>query len=221
MTNCVWLCQAGDNIENMFGFDWPEDQLTLDERIARDNKIILADRRGTSLSADDLPTRLETKADMDLQEGSGHGPMLPERLPHVICWTCPIVSADAAAILRQHDLGHSNLYPVELFRQDKEKIYQQSFFILNIGDAKKTIIPDQSAGLRRALSKNVAYTIDYGVEDDALVVESGCLGHPDIWVDPSIQSVAFFVTDSLHTALVDTGLADFFAFRRCKPLKTL
>ncbi|KJZ19610.1 hypothetical protein [Loktanella sp. S4079] len=219
MTDCVWLCQASDNIENMFGFDWPEDHLTLDEQVARDNKIILADRRGTPLSADDLPTRLETKADMDLQEGTGHGPMLPERLPHVISWTCPIVSADVAAVLREHDIGRSNLYPVELFRQDKGVSYPQSFFVLNIGEAKTAVLPDQSVGLRRALSKNVAYTINYGVIDDALVVEKDCLGNPDIWVDPLIQSHAFFVSDRLHDGFVNAGLVDAFAFSRCKSLK--
>ena len=222
MTDCVWVSQAADSQLNMFGFGWPVDTLTSDERVERNNKIILADELGTPLSADDLPTRLETKADMDLQEGTGHGPMLPERLPHVISWTCPIVSADVAAVLREHDMGRSNLYPVELFRQDKGVSYPQSFFVLNIGEAKASIIVDQSSGLRKVPSKvGAAFRLNFVTVDDSLAVERSSLHGSDIWVDPSIRGKAFFVSDRLHDAFVDAGLVDSFAFSRCKPLNTL
>jgi hypothetical protein len=127
-----------------------------------------------------------------------------------------IVSEAVAAVMRQFDLGNTNLYPVSVFRKDRQTPIGDTWFCLNFGNAKRAFLGEQSTGAQKFGSGTTdrwnAPTI---LKDGQLAMTADALAGPDIWVDPRIFDL-FFVSDRLAKALKHAGLASAFGFKKCK-----
>jgi hypothetical protein len=130
------------------------------------------------------------------------------------------VSAECAAVLRDHDLGRGALYPVRLFRQDRRTALGGVYFCLNFGNVKEAFLPEQSPNARpagAAAAGKMWWLLPPVPQDGDMAVSRTALGGPDVWIDPLLKQ-AFFVSDRLRTALEAAGFADLFSLLRCRVL---
>lgn len=213
MSEPVWVSTPQSLFETHFGFGWPETQFSLQERADAYNALILDSEKGIPLPQSRFPQTLETQ--FTPTRGDPHKSKLPAKLPHFVNWTCPVISKDIADILRQFDIGATNLYPVAMRRADKGTTYDQEFFILNVGVAKDTLVPDQSQGLDEYKMARTFYRYD-SPREDGLAVKKSVQDGADIWLEPALKAGMVFVSNRLHNALSDAGLAGPLAFKRCR-----
>ncbi len=213
MSEHVWVSTPQSLFETHFGFGWPETQLSLQERADAYNALILDSEKGMPLPQNRFPQTLETQ--FTPTPGDPHKSKLPAKLPHFVQWTCPVISKDIADVLRQFDIGATNLYPVAMRRADNGTTYDQDFVILNVGVAKDTLVPDQSRGLKEYKLAWTFYRYR-SPQEDGLAVKRSVLDGSDIWLDPVLRGGMFFVSDRLHDALSNAGLAAPLAFKRCR-----
>ena len=159
MSECVWICTAPSNVDAEFGFGWPTSQYSLEERISLYDALTLDSEKGQPLPRERFPEYLETTR--TATKGDAHKWKLPNKLPNYVKWKCPVISGDIAEILLKYDLGASNLYPIELRRADKNISYNQEFFVLNVGVAKASIVPDLSRGLKEYKKARTLFGFGY------------------------------------------------------------
>lgn len=215
MSEHIWVSMALPNYTGgELGFGWPKKDYDIAKRIELGDALMIDVRRGNPLPAHRFPNRLETEADMENLSGTGHGKILPKLLPDCVRWTCPVISKKVVDVLSSFDMGQSNWYPVEMFRHDKQLTYPQEFFCLSIGNVKETVSVEKSDCLKPMVGSKPSYSLRV-IGDDDLVVSENALSGPDIWVDPILRGLPFFVSDRLNAALTKAGLAEALALKRC------
>ena len=213
MSEHIWISTPPSLFETHFGFHWPPSMADRGARIALSDALKLDSEKGVPLAADRFPDTLETQ--FTPTPGDPHKSKLPVKLPHFVKWICPVISKDIADILRQFDIGATNLYPVAMRRADNGTTYDQDFFILNVGVAKDTLVHDQSRGLKEYKLAWTFYRYR-SPQEDGLAVKRSVLDGSDVWLDPILRGGMFFVSDRLHNALSHAGLAAPLAFKRCR-----
>lgn len=214
MSDYVWVNTTPSLFETHFGFGWAKEGFSPQELADAYNALILDSEKGIPLPQSRFPQVLETH--FTPTPGDPHKYKLPAKLPHFFNWTCPVISKEIADVLRQFDIGATNLYPVAMRRADKGTTFDQEFFILNVGVPKDTLVPEQSPGASAAGSKTNRYYQLSVYEDDQLTVKGTASYGSDFWVDPVISGGQFFVSDRLYAALSKAGLAAPLMFRRCR-----
>lgn len=164
-------------------------------------------RAGEALAADNFPRRIWATEDFDESLV----------LPHIFfAYTCWVVSAAAADILRQFEMGEGALYPVELFKKDRATPMGEGWFCLNFGNVKHAFKGGaDSPKARRSGPSGTRWRLPYVLKDGDLAVTRAALDGPDIWIDPAI-SPAFFVSDRLAQALRAAGVHKPFGLKRCR-----
>ena len=126
-----------------------------------------------------------------------------------------VVTTEAAAVLRQFDLGGCKLHPVEVLMEDRKTPLPGSYFLLNFDSWKDVFLPEQSpevAMMEGSTKRRMPY---FMTPDDAAALSSDALHGADLWWNPLILG-AFFLSDRLVQALRQAGLDKPFSLRRCR-----
>lgn len=152
--------------------------------------------------------------------------MFPSRFYHVHPWKFKksiipymysgthFVRADAASILRQHDLGRGALYPCSFYEHDKIRLVTDQVFCLNFGNQKDTVILDKSKVKEIYPGAKLYFPPDTPLSGNEIVVKKSSCSGPDIWIDPKMERV-FFVSDRLAKALQSAKMARAFRLYPC------
>jgi hypothetical protein len=211
MSEHVWVSTAAASSQNHFQFGWPDSYGDSAAKVELYNQLKRDFRKGAALDQTRFPEVLETRMKSDVKS------KLPRKLPSYVNWTCPVLERPIVDVMLDFDLGEANFYPVKMRRLDKDQIYDQDFFILNIAVAKQTLVPEQSGAAveEHPFAPGLFAPASFPKEDEIAVMKTSLFG-PDIWVDPTIHNRFFFISDRLQAALVAAGLAEPFRLRRCR-----
>jgi hypothetical protein len=130
-----------------------------------------------------------------------------------------IVSAKAAEVLRQFDLGGGALYSVAdgIFQKDGVTRVPGDYFCWIFGNSKKAFLEQHSPA---AKPMSGATTRDWCVmpsnlADKDIAVSTAALVGPDVWVDPLLFQ-SLFVSGRLGDALDAAGLRKAFRLFQCR-----
>jgi hypothetical protein len=130
------------------------------------------------------------------------------------------VSKAAADVLRQFDLGAGALYPVKVFKKDRQTPLGDEWFCINFGNRKEAVaVPESMSGLYdHYIRPGVkGWVPKFAINDgDIAVTKAACSG-PDIWIDPQIGD-AFFLSDALGVALKKAKADKGFLLHKCRVL---
>lgn len=113
-----------------------------------------------------------------------------------------VVSAAAADVLRQFNLGQGSLYPVKILRNDRKTDVGGQWYCLNFGNKKEVFSLEQSTSVREyyVRPREKGWFPKATLKDGDIAVSSGARGGSDIWIDPQVGD-AFFLSDDLRAAL--------------------
>lgn len=127
------------------------------------------------------------------------------------------VSKAAAEVLRQFDLGGGGLYPVKVFKKDRQTPVGDGWFCINFGNRKKALLASESTSMRERYirPKEKGWFPKGVINDGDIAVSSGALSGPDIWIDPQVGH-AFFLSDALGTALKKAKADKGFFLHKCR-----
>jgi hypothetical protein len=181
----------------------PEDKAHLD-LLDRYSKLCYAYRKGASILDTDL------LSDEAVLERVIH-PVDP--LPHLFHSSFLLVSDAVRDVLQGFDLGKTAFRKVTLVNPFK-KCRHPDYNYLNVFEIKPVVSVEDSQGLRSPGLKLSYYNFSL-TEDDLIAVKGSALEGSDLWLDPTL-SEALFLSDRLHTALVESGLVPEVRFARCR-----
>ncbi|MEO8374598.1 MAG: hypothetical protein ABI471_05195 [Sphingomonas bacterium] len=128
-----------------------------------------------------------------------------------------VVSAAAATVLQQFDLGEGGLYPVKVLKNDHETPVGGEWFCINFGNRKSAFLPQSSQNIYDDYIRNgeKGWFLKEKAQDNDVAVSPLALTGPDIWVDPDV-GYAFFVSDSLANALRKAEVDKGFFLTKCR-----
>ena len=115
----------------------------------------------------------------------------------------PVVSERFRELLLAHDLGATEFHEVPLLEYDQTTRRPGRWFLLSIIEAKPTLIPEKSEGIRETAAKGVFAPVS-GV-NDVLAVRAESAAGADLWQDHAILFRIFF-SDRLKGAIKDAGI---------------
>jgi len=206
----VWICdffgQAGsrEDLHAWITGDWGDRSMDFWADLSRRHSS------GLPLDARDLPARMignysDQKVGKPPHMFSGNGYLM--------------VTEQCANVLRQFDLGQGELFPIEILENDWVTPVEGSFFIFNVGNQKRTVVPEESRNVKK-MRGNTKWTPKFGLHDDEdiAILESSIDG-PDIWIDPEFQASIFF-NDRLFDALQSGHMFGELDVRRCRILES-
>ena len=122
----VWVTNIPLDGNSSFGFTC--DQAEEDDRTGQKEfvKLIRASKAGEEIAADCYPSEMWIGGSFKEHK----------KLKHIFMANGLFaVSGAFAEILRCHDMGRNNLYPVKLFKKDRTTAYEGEFFFLNLCEA--------------------------------------------------------------------------------------
>ena len=132
-----------------------------------------------------------------------------------------VVSSTCASILRQFDLGHSQLFPVEICLHDSLEPAGVEYFCLSLGNTRSALLPDMSSSLRQVSAGK--WQVKATASDDDLALDRNAIAGADFWIDPAVH-MTFFLSDRLMSALregkADKGFGNHIPVRRCRVVTT-
>lgn len=203
MSEHVWVSNAQTRSEMMYAID--------NDVIARDLDIAIEieqqGRRGLPISVENCPSKMWAAQDVDYDD-------VGDRPPSDLFYarTHWIVSARAAAILRQFDLGEGGVYPIAqgFYHRDLTTKVPGEFFTWVFGNQKSAFLPEESPRVRGA-----SYRVQASTQDDDVAVSGVARGGPDVWVDPLLFK-SVFLSGPLGDALAAAGLRESMALLRCR-----
>ena len=122
---------------------------------------------------------------------------------HLMYCDIPIISTKCADVLRTVNLGRTSLYPVNLMDSDRKTPIPGTYFSINFGETKRSVIIEKS---------EVKFRYDqYGATDkrkpNSLCIDSSALKGPDLWIDDTIRFCVFMtgrLVRALRKAKLDT-----------------
>ena len=206
MADSVWLCDLLRNDAALFPFDW--DPAFVDGE--KMQSVIYRNEMGESLSAELFPKEIYAKDDQNYDTKLRYDKM------HNLVWAgITLVSAVAANIIRNFDLGQGALYPIKVLAKDRQTPLRGEYFAWNFGNVKNCYLPDRSPRTNRnQYTASPRYYPPYPHLEGDVVLSANSFEQPDVWVDP-IVATTFFVHGNLANALVKAGMLNDFDFKRC------
>lgn len=204
MVDTVWVSLAPATLEVAVAL---EDDLTLrDQAFSMD--CVRRDSRGEALPRECFPKQINIDPNPDR-------PDIFDRVRHLFSGNYWFVSAQCAAVLRSHDLGGGALYSVEFFQMDRRTKVPGGYYALNIGNTKRTFVPELSSNAPKNPYAATLYQLwPIAGDDDIAVTKDALVGH-DIWIEPTLSG-SFFLSDKLASALRSGGCDAPFQLRRCR-----
>jgi len=203
MSEHVWVSNAQTRSEMMYAID--NDVIARDEDLAIQASRAL--KQGEPVAPENCPTKIWAAQDVDFDE-------VGDRPPSDLFFarTHWIVSARAAEILRQFDLGEGGVYPISqgFYHRDLTTKVPGEFFTWVFGNRKSAFLAAESRDRPSRFQKVEART-----QDDDVAVSRAALSGPDVWVDPLLFK-SIFLSGPLGDALGAAGLRESMALLRCR-----
>ena len=162
---------------------------------------------------DDNAFKHIAKWDLSLK---GHSKTLPDVF---MCNGFTVLTGKAKDIFVLHDTGCATFHQLTLYEADGATLFSDNLFLLNLGDRKDALVPDESLKLRNAFVAGGTKVLPYADQraDDDVVLTHAALAGADIWTDPMIFNAVFF-SDRLRAALRRARIDQAFKLTRC-PIK--
>jgi hypothetical protein len=208
MSDYVWLSMALDDVTLIGKFHT--------DIVAQD--VDIAIKAGTQIQRGQPVPKAMCPKKIWCDKNSSVSKRIPRLIDAEGYW---IVTAHAADILKQFDLGGGALYPVSegIFQKDQVTRVPGDYFCWIFGNVKNAFLEQHSP---RAKPMSGADTRDwckmpFDLADDDIAVSSAAQIGPDVWVDP-ILFQSLFVSARLGDALEAAGLRKAFRLFRCPVL---
>lgn len=131
------------------------------------------------------------------------------------------VSSAFAEVLRQHDLGATQLTPTPIFDAKGTTLIEPGtdYYHLWIGEAKDTLLDMASAGALCKPSGPSSQTwMIISSLDNVLALEKKALLGLDLWIEQQACISTFFMSDRLHSVLKKAKLLGRLRFARARVL---
>ncbi len=109
-----------------------------------------------------------------------------------------IISERFADLLKDFDLGATQIFEIPLFEYDQETQRPGKYFLLNVAETKPCFVPEQSTGVRPGKYTAVGLWNLISIENLA-VLSTAAVG-ADMWADPVLRE-AIFMSDRLVKAI--------------------
>ena len=203
MTDHVWLCDAYRRSSLIRGFDNDELPGVDVLEMRRQSKA------GVSLPRSYFPTEMHYYKKIEFRG----------RLPQYFTnGSYMFINRKAADIIRRFDMGGGALFPVALFQYDRVTPIEADIHILCIGNAKDTVVLDQTKGITQPYPREYLFDLPLylGDEEDEFAVRKDAAAGPDLWADPKMMGGYFFMSNRLAEALISAGMKKAFDLRRTK-----
>jgi hypothetical protein len=207
MTDIVWVSRAFGDTELMLPFH--RNHTVAEDALIGDGTLQGLIYEGVPLAAEVFATDVYRNSDTKAWQ---------KKLPDIFhAAGYLVVSSAAAAILRQFDLGHGGLFPLQILEDDETTLVAGEYFCLSIGNQKSAFLPEASVGAKQ---RNIRVGVPgwkppFVLTDDAFAVSEVALEGPDVWVD-TIVGDAFFLSNSLSLALKKAKADKGFSLRTCR-----
>lgn len=127
-----------------------------------------------------------------------------------------ILSARAADVLREYDLGHGRLVPVEICQPDRITRVGLGWYVWTLG-AQRTGLSREASGELWEVAPEVAiWNMPIDPRKTPVAVYANLVeGGPDVWIDPQLFQGVFF-SHALGKRLISEGLGKAFHLCECK-----
>jgi hypothetical protein len=205
MSDTVWICTAPGHASNLRPFRNDIEKIDPEKFELSRNKV----KYGLPVSSDEMPNEI-----FGISSAEEKDYRLPDLFRGYGYW---VVSAEAAEVLRQFDLGAGGLYPVKVLKNDRQTRVGGEWYCINFGNQKRAFLPDESPRFRHSYIRNGQMgwypRLPYKHEDFA--VSRSALGGADVWVDPDVGD-AFFFSDALAKALKKAKVDKGFMLGKCR-----
>lgn len=179
----------------------------IEEDKDRGLEILRRAKSGAPVKPDELPRKFYSKTSQD-----------NKKRPDVFLadgWW--IVSESFADVLKQHDLGSSQLAKVELLKMNRKTPIDGSYYCLTISEHKASFVAGESIGLNKFGQQHWSLKLGDNREDDQVVLNRSALVGPDLWLENDFYR-AFFLSNRLAKALQEAKLTRFLSLYRCRVL---
>jgi hypothetical protein len=206
MSDHVWLSRALADVSLVGKLDtdiWVENR----DLAIKAQKL---NERGQSVPEDMCPKKIW---------GDDHAARF-KTIPHLISAQCHwIVSAQAADVLRQFDLGGGAIYPVTdgIFQKDQVTRVLGDCFCWIFGNSRTAFLEQHSPAAKPMSGADTRdwCKMPYDLVDDDIAVSGAAQDGPDVWVDPLLFQ-SLFLSGRLGDALEAAGLRKAFRLFRCR-----
>ena len=109
-----------------------------------------------------------------------------------------IISERFADLLKDFNLGATQLFEIPLFEFDQETQRSGKYFLLNVAETKPCFLPEQTAHVKAGAGTGLGFWRLRGFPE-ATVLPSAAEG-ADMWADPTLRQV-IFMSDRLVKAI--------------------
>ncbi len=129
------------------------------------------------------------------------------------------VKGRLAEILLRYNFGDGGLIPLTVYQEDLRTLEPGSFFLVNFGARKDSLIGDESRSIEELYidpeTGRQVWTVADAVKDGDIAMTQAALGGADIWNEAGLRS-AIFMTDAVVTEIVAARLKIDFQLARCR-----
>jgi hypothetical protein len=199
----VWISRAMVHASNQRPFRNDVAELDHDRLI----EIKQANERGELLAPNDFPKVIF---------GAPHAKEKDYQVPDLFAaygyW---LLSETATDVLRQFDLGQTQLISVPVLESDRRTPIGGNWFCINFANARRLLVPEESEHIR--MGPQNRYNLPATTKDNQVAVSADALEPPDIWVDPEFWG-AFFMSEGLGNALRRAKVDKGFFLTKCRVL---
>lgn len=127
-----------------------------------------------------------------------------------------IVSARAANVLREYDLGHGRLVPVEIYQPDRVTLVGSGWHVWTLGAQRTGLSREDSGDLWEVAPGVAIWNVPIDPRKTPVAVHARLLeGGADVWIDPQLFQGVFF-SHVLGKRLISEGLGNAFHLYECK-----
>lgn len=208
MNDYVWMSTAPGHASNLrplrHTFSEPEEKREFASQCRKHNMA------GASLGAECFPEEI-----FGAPNAKDKDYALPDIFFAGSYWA---VSARAADVLRQFDLGSGALYSVQVTKKDRQTEVPGPWFCINFGNVKRAFLPSESKNaedeywIRPGVKGWIARA---AMKDGDFAVSKEARKGPDIWIDYDVGDAIFLsraLGDALKKAKADKG----FFMKKCR-----
>jgi hypothetical protein len=129
-----------------------------------------------------------------------------------------VVRGKLSEVLSRFDLGEGGLIPFPVYQADLETLYPGTFFLLNFGCIKDTLLPEQCENARKFMVRKATgvqvWHINDSTPDAKVVLSPKALEGPDLWFEEAAHN-KIFMSNALAEALIEIGMGEVFRLTRC------
>lgn len=212
MSDTVWISTAMGHPSNLRPFRHDVVERDRERFESGPDRVVTKIKEGYAVSADEMAKEIFGTSSADEKDYR-----FPDLFHAYGYW---VVSAAAAEVLKQFDLGGGGLYPVKVFKNDRITPVGGEWFCINFGNRKSGFVPDQSPRSRHSYIRDgeKGWFPRLPYRDDDFAVSESVLAGPDIWIDPDVGD-AFFLSDTLAKALKKAKADKGFFLGKCRVIQ--